>query len=69
MQLHRSSYQQLPWPVETVYLIIPQKCWGQSMEPTHPHRQVANATAPSAGGFPDPDGKVWMGADTFSDSL
>ncbi|MGI6301238.1 MAG: hypothetical protein ACOX52_09310 [Verrucomicrobiota bacterium] len=28
------------------------------MEPTHPHGQVENATAPSAGGFPDPDGEV-----------
>ena len=27
------------------------------MEPTHPNRQVENATAPSAGGFPDPDGE------------
>ena len=26
------------------------------MEPTT-HRQVENATAPSAGGFPDPDGE------------
>ncbi|MGI6302101.1 MAG: hypothetical protein ACOX52_13755 [Verrucomicrobiota bacterium] len=31
------------------------------MEPTHLHRQVENATAPSAGGSSDPDGKVWMG--------
>ncbi|MGI6300889.1 MAG: hypothetical protein ACOX52_07535 [Verrucomicrobiota bacterium] len=39
------------------------------MEPTHLHRQVENATAPSAGGSSDSDGKVWMGgkADTFSD--
>ncbi len=28
------------------------------MEPTHPHGQVENATAPSAGGFPDPNGEV-----------
>ncbi|MGI6303026.1 MAG: hypothetical protein ACOX52_18485 [Verrucomicrobiota bacterium] len=28
------------------------------MEPTHPHRLVENVTAPSAGGFPDPDGGV-----------
>ncbi|MGI6304159.1 MAG: hypothetical protein ACOX52_24390 [Verrucomicrobiota bacterium] len=27
------------------------------MEPTHLHRQVENATAPSAGGFPGPDGE------------
>ncbi|MGI6302535.1 MAG: hypothetical protein ACOX52_15970 [Verrucomicrobiota bacterium] len=27
------------------------------MEPTHPHNQVENVTAPSAGGFPDPDGE------------
>ncbi len=26
------------------------------MEPTHPDRLVENATAPSAGGFPGPDG-------------
>ena len=26
------------------------------MEPTHIHRPVENATAPSAGGSPDPDG-------------
>ncbi|MGI6300490.1 MAG: hypothetical protein ACOX52_05435 [Verrucomicrobiota bacterium] len=28
------------------------------MEPTHPHWQVETATAPSAGGSPDPDGKA-----------
>ncbi|MGI6303349.1 MAG: hypothetical protein ACOX52_20145 [Verrucomicrobiota bacterium] len=28
------------------------------MEPTHPHGQVENVTAPSAGGFPNPDGEV-----------
>ncbi|MGI6303350.1 MAG: hypothetical protein ACOX52_20150 [Verrucomicrobiota bacterium] len=28
------------------------------MEPTHPDRLVENATAPSAGGFPNPDGEV-----------
>ena len=28
------------------------------MAPTHPDRLVENATAPSAGGFPDPDGEV-----------
>ncbi len=27
------------------------------MEPTHPDRVVENVTAPSAGGFPDPDGE------------
>jgi len=32
------------------------------MEPSHPDKLVENATAPSAGGFPDPAGKV----DTFS---
>ncbi len=57
MQLHQSSYQPPPWPVETVYLKIPQKCRLQSIEPTHLHRQVENATAPSAGNSPDPDGK------------
>ncbi|MGI6304187.1 MAG: hypothetical protein ACOX52_24530 [Verrucomicrobiota bacterium] len=34
------------------------------MDPTHPHGQVENATAPSApsaGGSPDPDGKVGLG--------
>ncbi|MGI6299635.1 MAG: hypothetical protein ACOX52_01035 [Verrucomicrobiota bacterium] len=31
------------------------------MEPTHPHGQVENATAPSAGGSPDPDGKSSLG--------
>ncbi len=35
------------------------------MEPTRLHRQVENATAPSAGGSSDPDGK----ADAFSDDL
>ncbi|MDD8047173.1 MAG: hypothetical protein PHF14_11980, partial [Verrucomicrobiota bacterium] len=35
------------------------------MEPTRLHWQVENATAPSAGGSPDPDGK----ADAFSDDL
>ncbi|MGI6303054.1 MAG: hypothetical protein ACOX52_18630 [Verrucomicrobiota bacterium] len=34
------------------------------METTHPHRQVEHATAPSAGGSPDPDGNVWMGKRT-----
>ncbi|MGI6299819.1 MAG: hypothetical protein ACOX52_01990 [Verrucomicrobiota bacterium] len=61
MQLHRSSYQPLPCPVEKVYLKIPQKCWVQTIEPTHLHRQVENATAPSAGNSPDGDGKFWMG--------
>ncbi|MGI6304205.1 MAG: hypothetical protein ACOX52_24620 [Verrucomicrobiota bacterium] len=28
------------------------------MEPTHPDRVVENVTAPSAGGFPGPDGEV-----------
>ncbi|MGI6300761.1 MAG: hypothetical protein ACOX52_06865 [Verrucomicrobiota bacterium] len=28
------------------------------MEPTHPDRLVGNVTAPSAGGFPGPDGEV-----------
>ncbi|MGI6301550.1 MAG: hypothetical protein ACOX52_10905 [Verrucomicrobiota bacterium] len=27
------------------------------MKPTHPDRLVENATAPSAGGFPAPDGE------------
>ncbi|MGI6300378.1 MAG: hypothetical protein ACOX52_04870 [Verrucomicrobiota bacterium] len=31
------------------------------MEPTHPDRLVENATAPSAGGFPGPDGEVSRG--------
>jgi len=43
----------------------PKKSRLQSMELTHPDRLVENATAPSAGGFPDPDGK----AATFSDDL
>ncbi|MGI6302099.1 MAG: hypothetical protein ACOX52_13745 [Verrucomicrobiota bacterium] len=28
------------------------------MEPIHPDRLVENVTAPSAGGFPGPDGEV-----------
>ena len=36
----------------------PQKSRLQSMEPTHPDRLVENVTAPSAGGFPGPDGEV-----------
>ncbi|MGI6300376.1 MAG: hypothetical protein ACOX52_04860 [Verrucomicrobiota bacterium] len=28
------------------------------MEPTHPDRLVENVTAPSAGGFPGPNGEV-----------
>ncbi|MGI6300637.1 MAG: hypothetical protein ACOX52_06235 [Verrucomicrobiota bacterium] len=28
------------------------------MEPTHPDRLVENVAAPSAGGFPGPDGEV-----------
>ncbi|MGI6301045.1 MAG: hypothetical protein ACOX52_08320 [Verrucomicrobiota bacterium] len=28
------------------------------MEPPHPDRLVENVTAPSAGGFPGPDGEV-----------
>jgi hypothetical protein len=35
------------------------------MKPTHPHGPVENATAPSAGGSPDPDGE----AAPFSDGL
>ena len=31
------------------------------MEPTHPDRLVENVTAPSAGGFPGPDGTAWLG--------
>ena len=31
------------------------------MERTHPYGQVENATAPSAGGSPDPDGKARLG--------
>ncbi|HCF94330.1 MAG TPA: hypothetical protein DEW46_04660 [Verrucomicrobia bacterium] len=31
------------------------------MKPTHSHGQVENATAPSAGGSPDPDGRAWLG--------
>jgi hypothetical protein len=65
MQLHRNRFQQLPWSTESVSLKIPPKSRLQSMEPTHPDRLVENATAPSAGGFPGPDGK----ADAFSDDL
>jgi len=63
MYLHRSRFQQLPWSAETIYLKIHPKGRVQSQEPTQPDRQAGNATASSAGGFPDPDGK----ADTFSD--
>ncbi|MGI6299647.1 MAG: hypothetical protein ACOX52_01095 [Verrucomicrobiota bacterium] len=31
------------------------------MEPTHPDWLVENVTAPSAGGFPGPDGEVRLG--------
>ncbi|MGI6303203.1 MAG: hypothetical protein ACOX52_19380 [Verrucomicrobiota bacterium] len=44
---------------------IPQKCCVESMEPTRLQWQVENATAPSAGGSSDPDGK----AGAFSDGL
>ena len=40
------------------------------MEPTHPHGQGENATAPSAGGFPDGEGEGRMEkAAALSDSL
>jgi len=42
-------------------LIIPPKGREQSREPTHSHGQVENATAPSAGGSPDPDGQPRLG--------
>ncbi|MGI6301864.1 MAG: hypothetical protein ACOX52_12535 [Verrucomicrobiota bacterium] len=35
------------------------------MDTTHPHRQVENATAPSAGDSPDPDGKAWLGTSGY----
>ncbi|MGI6303687.1 MAG: hypothetical protein ACOX52_21900 [Verrucomicrobiota bacterium] len=35
------------------------------MDPTHPQRQVENATAPSAGGSPDPDGDAAACSDTL----
>ncbi|MGI6302567.1 MAG: hypothetical protein ACOX52_16135 [Verrucomicrobiota bacterium] len=38
------------------------------MAPTHPHAQVENATAPSAGGSPDGDGGQVGKAATFSDN-
>ncbi len=56
--LHRSRFQQLPWSTASVSLKKPQKGRLQSMEPTHPDRQLENVTAPSAGGSPDPDGEV-----------
>ncbi|MGI6301558.1 MAG: hypothetical protein ACOX52_10955 [Verrucomicrobiota bacterium] len=31
------------------------------MAPTHPHGQVENATASSAGGSPDGDGEIRLG--------
>ncbi len=37
--------------------IIPLKGRVQGMEPTHSHGPLANATAPSAGGSPVPDGE------------
>jgi|LFRM01.1.fsa_nt_gb hypothetical protein len=50
MQLHRSSYQQLPWPVETEYLKFPKnvggRAWnlpnpiGRSKTPPRPLREV-----------------------------
>jgi hypothetical protein len=56
--LHRSRFQQLPWSTESVSLKKPQKSRLQSMEPAHPDRLLENVTAPSAGGFPGPDGEV-----------
>jgi hypothetical protein len=56
--LHRSRFQQLPWSTESVSLKIPPQSRLQSMDPTHPDRLVENVTAPSAGGFPGPDGEV-----------
>ena len=56
--LHWSRFQQLPWSIESVSLKITPKSRLQTMEPTHPDRLVENVTAPSAGGFPGPDGEV-----------
>ncbi len=56
-------------PLKTVYLINIPKGRDQSMDPIHPHGQVENATAPSAGGSPDLDGEVRLGKRrTFSDA-
>ena len=38
----------------------PEKYRRLSMEPTHPDKLVENVTAPSAGGFPGPDGEVGL---------
>jgi hypothetical protein len=63
--LHRSRFQQLPWSTESVSRKKPRKSRLQSMEPTHPDRLVENVTAPSAGGFPGPDGKAATISDDF----
>jgi hypothetical protein len=49
---------------------VSPKCMDHGIDPTHPHGQVENATASSAGGSPDPDGKVRLGPRLpFSDGL
>jgi hypothetical protein len=51
MQIRLGFFLQLPWSAETHFTNIPaQKAWFRGMDPTHPHNQVENATAPSAGG-------------------
>ncbi|HCF95032.1 MAG TPA: hypothetical protein DEW46_08220 [Verrucomicrobia bacterium] len=56
MYSHWSRFQQLPWSAETIDLTIYPTGRVQSQEPTQPDGQAGNATASSAGGFPDPDG-------------
>ena len=58
LQLHRSYYQQLSWSGENGFpKNPPHKGKGQGLDPHHPHGQVENVTAPSAGGSQGPAGR------------
>ena len=58
LQIRRSWFQQLPWFAENSISKKTPKGEDQSTDPTHPRGQIENATAPSAGGSPDPDAKA-----------
>jgi len=51
------EFLQLPWTAGKGYPPLSEKWLDQGMDPTQPHGQVENVTAPSAGGFPNLVGK------------
>jgi len=48
---------------------LPKRAWIRAMAPTHPHGQVENTIAPSAGGSPDPEGKARAALFSLTDLL